>query len=129
MEIALNAQQFTFSCLHYSFVQWTPLEVEPQSCAIGGGTDLRITGEGFVASPLTRVRITRADTGDALEVEAALGPSVLPSLGVASVPGVPAADAASPSLFPLSSCTIETYLARATLGSRPRRRTHDACFV
>ena len=79
VEVALNGQQLTQSCVHFLFQDAEVSAAEPATGPITGETPLRLTGNGFVATPTLRVRFTRVEPEDtpapegipaSLEVEA-----------------------------------------------------------
>jgi len=73
VELALNAQQFTISCLHYTFADWEVSDIEPKVGPLLGGAEVKITGVGFVGSSIPVVKFVRGDTGEEVSVEGALG--------------------------------------------------------
>ena len=72
IEVALNGLQFnTGSGVHFLFQDAEVTGVEPPVGALGGDVPLRLTGNGFVASPDLKVRFTKTDVEPAESLEVA----------------------------------------------------------
>ncbi len=69
VEVALNGQQPTVSCMHFLFQDAEVTGVEPASGPVTGETPLRLTGNGFVATPSLRVRFSCAEPAEGMPAE------------------------------------------------------------
>lgn len=76
LELSLNGQQFTTACIHYLFQDSVLETIEPATGSLIGGETLKIGGQGLMlgkADPsLLRVRFTRTEPDEVMEVEAVL---------------------------------------------------------
>ena len=74
VEVSLNGSQFNIgSGVHFLYQDAEVTGVEPPTGPLGGDVPLRLTGNGFVASPALKVRFTKTDaeTGSAESLEVA----------------------------------------------------------